>query len=296
MNVPLKFRVDLLGFELGDGLGAIAYSFAGGGVSAVRSLDGVAHADGIASDAVVSTIEKLFESNESSWYTLLGPEAPIGAYFEHELRSNFIERLQILRNACKKIASNFGGRLDTDSSTLTFGVTTVALPGDSLYGKGYLARKRPTTLIHGDMHGGNILLSENSDIYLIDFAHAGFGPPAVDAAVLHGTIRLWDATALEGHTDLATVLDSVIQKEERLAMEWRGGPPMPPRDSGWERPAQALDRGVRENFDFITADDVLWVYLLHAARLSTLHVGQLGRLRVLAWFTGIKRALDQPAA
>ena len=40
----------------------------------------------------------------------------------------------------------------------------------------------PRTLLHGDVHGGNVIVSETGESVLIDWANARLGPPLVDLA------------------------------------------------------------------------------------------------------------------
>ncbi len=303
LSVPLSVRVELLDSTTGSTLGAVAYSFAGGSSAELESFDQLASRQGVDDSAVLEVIDKLFDSESGTWYKTRGRSVAPLSYFENELRSKFLARQPIVQSIGKSLARKFHGQFEnpvgmTDTaSKLTVGDTRLFVPNDSLLGREVFASPTNSCLVHGDLHGANILVAEDGSVYLIDFSHAGFGPLAHDAAVLNGSIRLWDSTQLpDRHDNLWVRLGSIVQQERAIADEyaanWPNAGPTT-ASGGWRTTAEHLDRQLRSQFGRdLPLEAVRATYLLQAARLLTIPLDDMARLRLLAWFTGVLESMQ----
>lgn len=300
-GVALDSRVELLGTATADNLAAACYSFAGGNDEAADSLDGVVTLNGDQAGftqegaaSAINVVDRLFDDSSKRWYDVVGPASEVGLYFEKELRSKFDERIDLISRWARSIAAESGGQYDQARSTLRVGDNVISVPDLKSIALGATQRPLPTCLVHGDLHGGNILLTKSGRLCLIDFAHSGFGPRAIDPAVLHGSVRLWDTHDFPGEdswTDRFAWLSARAQSEQSRAIALLEGAPVvsgaaPP----WRQVADRIDQRTLLCFDDMEAIELLTTCQLQAVRLMTLPVGTEGLLRILCWYDGLHRA------
>lgn len=306
-GVPLDARVELLDYAFGDSLGSIAYSFAGGGSAAVRSLDQLGIEFLAGADApefvgrAVEVVHSLFDPDRAVWYRTSGaPMVPV-EFFTRDLHVDFDKAVDRARKRLTKLAKRVGATLTDD--TLVIGGANLALPSlDDLGGVKFLKRF-PTCLVHGDMHGGNILVEASGRYSLIDFAHAGFGPRAVDAAVLGGSIRLWDSLHLPYEFDsdeLPRALATRIEEELKLARSVRSVVDRVRPSQKWVSLARTVDDGLRATFRDMNDEELLVTAIAHCVRMMGFDFGErrlneLGTLRLLCWYTALQKRLAEAA-
>ncbi len=304
-GVRLESRVELLGFVGANHLAGICYSFAGGSDSEVTSLDELVRDrfhDGSQSGkmdlAVVApalkAVDYLFGVDSRQWYGVSGPEMAPGIYFEQELGTNLIDRTTMLAGWAQSVAERSGGRWKGSSGKLNCYGAKLMIPTPELFGSALFTATVQSCLAHGDMHGGNIMLDETGRISLIDYAHSGFAPRAIDAAVLNGTFRLWDSLEhVEDdirHKRLWRWLDKRTQAERQhlhASLLGREGRTLPKQM--WLRLARTLDSKLLSNFSDsiapISEQELVATYCLQACRLLALPLSDVARLRLAAWTT-----------
>ncbi|OAI40628.1 hypothetical protein AYO38_05600 [bacterium SCGC AG-212-C10] len=295
-GIPLESRVELLDFSLGDKLGVICYSFAGGANTRVRSLDEVVRSssggltNAAASRTALKCVSTLFQVDTRQWYQVAGELKSIGEYFEATLQAKLLGRDRSRSERLERVANELGGVYERAAGRMRFGATVLKFPTSSQLGSGVLAKRFPTSLVHGDMHGGNIMLDAHDRIRLIDFAQAGFGARTIDAAVLHGSVRIWDCAKMPSGRPLEKWLSGRISREHSL---WDAKHPSS-GGSGWERVARSLNAGVRDNFRLANDEELMITCFLQGTRLLSIPTDDPRViLRIGAWLTPLVEWLDR---
>jgi CheY-like chemotaxis protein len=322
-GVELDQRVEMLGDAAEDTLGALVYSFAGGlHRQDLASLDEVLQHDLLNDDIHLScdAIFHLFDSK--NWYSVTSRNQRVADYFDENYRSDLTrsamwgwERLRELptgltRNVRVEQANTSG---DGTSLRVTIpGAPPFEVPGTSLLGSGALLLPVPTCLVHGDMHGGNVMLeSERSGgtdespdqlkrVCLIDYRNSGFGPRCVDAVALESTIRLADSEATcrevneDGESYMAARPRAVAaaamarrRPEELQLYRFAFGESEDRPEAPWALLALEVLLGVRKCFPEVTMREYLATAIPYAIRNLGYDVLPVARVRMCAWLSAL---------
>jgi len=300
-GVPSESRVELFDFAGGDKLGAVCYSFAGGASGQVTSLEDKIRGEAeliespTAVDTVVSCITSLFSVDTRQWYQVNGRASSCGSFFESTLSARLLGRAEDRDSRLESAAHEAGGTFDHRTGRMNLDDLILKFPTRALLGNGELQREFPTCLVHGDMHAGNIMLDEAGRVRLIDFAQAGPGPRPIDAAVLSGSIRIWDmhsGPGLDAPAAFRSWLAARVAREK--ALRQTPGASTSARVQRWEGCVRELERLLKLNFQDITDDEISICMLLQATRLLTLSVPDPRfYLRIGAWLTPLVEWLER---
>ena len=223
-GVRMAQRVELLNYAYESMLGAVAYSFAGGvfGKSLMSFDQLLRRPDG--RQLAATAIEELFDPDSKDWYGVHCTETSPAEYMGSTYRADFTTCFARLEESLGGLQRKFNrsgivlsaSRRDEPGSFL-FPGGQLTIPPLNVNGSNPVFPRRPACLVHGDMHGGNVMIelgsAENDApaeevelgdlrkaalkrICLIDYRSAGPGPRAVDAVALQASIRLADAAAI----------------------------------------------------------------------------------------------------
>ncbi|AIY19581.1 hypothetical protein KR76_27475 [Pimelobacter simplex] len=210
LGVPTEFRVELIGTALGDLLGAVCYSFAGGTASDdIVSLDDLVRRG--ERDEVERVLTSIYGRDSKSWYAIAGADTAMQTYYKRQFGVTTADAIGALHQFVEKHQP--AGAYVRSAGKLNLNGFTMTLPRESDLGTGayYRAGSTPTRLIHGDLHGGNVLVDDTGRVSLIDYATADFGPRFADVAATLATLRLQVASAAE-----PVAAASAYQDERRL--------------------------------------------------------------------------------
>lgn len=219
VGIPLRQRTDLVAHWLGRNVGGILYSFIG---SASRSAQ-QALSDG---DYLNALLVNLFAPENISWYAIGGlPQQQLSTYY-----AQFGFGPNEAYMAIDELASSV--------SSLNTGLSReAALPMPNSYwlGNEYLCKSWPTTLIHGDLHLGNVVsVGERGEFAVIDYRNVGPGPRCVDfaAAELSLLLRSSPDDRPQGQlaAELVTWLAGSPAGSNDLPLIQRGGEQVPAPD------------------------------------------------------------------
>jgi hypothetical protein len=215
MGVPSNFRVELLNVSLGDGVGGACYSYAGGAAAKIiESLDTILRDR--RTKLAREVIEALFNPDPKirSWDAIRGPDMLIASFYRNSAANDLRTKAGAVHAFVKKAKV---GSYDAETRKWTVGSQTVRLPDPERMGDDPWRTDTPTCLIHGDMHGGNLLVGDGTPdkVFMIDFADVGIGPRFADAAALASTVRL--ESPFDEPLDDEAVLAKIITAESRLA-------------------------------------------------------------------------------
>lgn len=242
-GVRLAQRVELLGYAPENLIGGIAYSFAGGVFgNSVMSFDRLLRRpDGraLAAQAVVS----LFNPLEKNWYDVDCEKVSATDYVDESYKTDFGECFNTLASSLRGLESSYReeGFSFSEPGDKTPGEFLcpggkLKIPPRNIDGANAIAPERAACLVHGDMHGGNVMVElgngneeappplaprepanlegvELKRICLIDYRSAGPGPRAADAVALQISIRLADASAIAAKHSPGTEAHGTKEKE-----------------------------------------------------------------------------------
>jgi len=319
-GVELAQRVELLAVAGVDALGGLVYSFAGGLYNNdLLPLDKVLVEDLESGNLSLSTtvLSSLFST--TNWYSVSADPQGISDYFDRNYRTDLRrsstqgEKYLLASGKARKETGPWVEKIEeTTSSCLNITTTTgsdLIIPDASVLGWGVLLYNAPACLVHGDMHGGNVLLEcslvpdgddgaavrKHHRTCLIDFRNAGPGPRCIDAVCLESSIRLADAESTsrrhvgeedyqEGLAPTRLVNEMVDRFESEKALYravflGEGSVPEMP----WANLSAVILRGLMQAFTGISLREYLATSVRYTIRSLGFPLGDLARYRVVAW-------------
>ncbi len=308
-GVRLEERVELLSYATGDVLGAVVYSMAGGTQGSLTSLDELFEDD---VDKSASVIARLFAN--TSWYHTPVESGVPRDYFADTYRVDLVAAFDQMVRVLNKTLPRVGGELREGSSAgepttiVEPGGKLLELPNRAFTGSGPLLQERPWCLVHGDMHGGNVmveLLAESDHdvpvlgrINLIDYRQSGPGPRCIDSAALECAIRMSHAQslrhapdiddeakmrqALRCSTDEELLYRSILQPESIDELP----------TSSWSKLSATVIESTFSAFakDPVEPDEYLITCLLYGQRQFRYPLDRIARIRIAAWLSGLYAA------
>jgi len=177
VGIPLKQRTDLVQEWLGRNIGGILFSFIGDAGRFARQNPVQVGAAGRVQEIIVN----LFAPSGISWYSAKGLRRQ--QLFEYYDQFQFgmrqaLEAVDDLQRSVGKIAGD--GR----------GTGALPMPERQWLAKEVLNHSWPTTLVHGDLHLGNVVYLGSESFAVIDYRNVGPGPRCVDFAVAELSLLL----------------------------------------------------------------------------------------------------------
>jgi CheY-like chemotaxis protein len=329
-GVRLAERVELLAQTSRDGFAAIVYSFAGGvfgeELLTLDELFTIENGHVLAGEA----IELLFRRSENNWYSVTCRREPPTKFLDG---GRFDESYHALHKELRNLHGQFPTHgyglieaMDDRDGAFTFPGGKLTIPTTRIAGgHDLISPSRPQCFVHGDMHGGNVMVElSNVDgdteawrlrrVCLIDYRRAGAGPRAIDAVALQASLRLADArgisaAAAEPGEDeprdeaLAAAADQAARRSfveaELLASVWNQTPPdevvAGREDASWEASALLIARLMRLNFPDMKLEEYLAIAVPCGVRQLRFSLGPVGRVRMLAWVSAMWEAADGQA-
>jgi hypothetical protein len=191
-GLPFKWRPELLGSAFTANYGAVCYSFVEASPAGFTSLNDLIAANECLS--VLEVIKSIFDPQQQQWYhsrnvrrhRLDNSAGGLTGYYRDRW---FPDASMIVRaNAALK---DFGRRHGWDLSradTVSIDDRIVRLPEIALLGQ--IRFDYHTCVRHGDLHGGNIIVSHAGQSCFIDFQESGRGHVFEDFVVFEGSLRL----------------------------------------------------------------------------------------------------------
>jgi CheY-like chemotaxis protein len=340
-GVRLTQRVELLEHTYHHALGAVCYSFAGGVFGdALVSLEELLRSpedSPLARDA----ISKIFALSSQNWYSVQCDGVSSRTYMSQTYDTNFSECYERLDGTLKKLERRLrkpelqkplGGYIgferpdDGNDGSIEVGGTKLVVPRKNVLGDGQMIAAIPACLVHGDMHGGNVMLelagttsgdgdaidAELRRVCLIDYRSSGPGPRAVDAVALQASLRLADALAIVREVapdaDPASLDDVQLANAVRIAAartkddvaalrQMWGGRMRKLRARVDQQPWQAVDAQIAsatlENFKDLSRGEYLAIAIPFTLQQIGYRIGTVARMRMLAWLSAQYAALPE---
>jgi len=185
--LPYTWRVDILGTGFTKQWGAVCYSFI---LSNQEKFDSLTYYIEDKNDKIIDFVyNQIFAIDKQKWYQIIRTEESISKrYFEryfHREGSN-----TETRNFENYIQEFFHNAVYSRNG-VTVNDKKYPLPHESLFADAEKNnQKYAVCIIHGDLNGNNVIVSENEQILFIDFQDTGFGHVFEDFIAFECSIRL----------------------------------------------------------------------------------------------------------
>lgn len=281
-------RVELLGYKEGDTCGAMCLSYAGGRHN--ESLQSLQKLFDTEDDRAISVLNGLLSPNVKDWYAEDGGLISLSDYFTAAWPWKDIRESQkYLQQLEPSIAAKCSGRLQRDE--ITFDGFKLLRPGRAV-GKGIFQRRIESCVVHGDLHGGNVIVGQSEEGILLDFRHVGIGPRCIDFATLESSVRLRTLSDNWTSRDLGRLRRreaDVIKRIWGAAVDSSANEDLD--REYWETVSFRLGTLARENFPDVTKDEYLATCLLWGFRLITNPHLKSRTTRLYVWMSVVAEAL-----
>jgi CheY-like chemotaxis protein len=242
IGVPLNVRTDLVGASFAGEMGGLLYSLLGGDQRDIRDLQSVSP------DEVMACLNSIFDPTANRrWYGSVGMGVGIRPMVYYAQKHFDRARLEIC-------VENMNRGLENADIEDRIDKWFDERPGAN--------NEYPRTLVHGDLHLGNIVQYDTTRYALIDYRDVGLGPRTVDFATLE--ISLWlQASPPDGASSRDR---SKMIRELVLAMNYgMGDEPHPGSVAEWLRIPCRLVTRCRQlasancpNIDDLEYFSILW--------------------------------------
>lgn len=201
---PLRSRVEFLGFSRRHTLAGLCYGFAGGilGDRVLSVRRDIANPGGPM--RAQAAVRELFSSKNRFWYGhRLKDQISQTTYITPSKRRPIDEMVDLVTVRVRQlpvgttelVSKMTQANQEPEVTRLTIGSAKLVFPERNIAGSLLTRTPNPQTLVHGDLHLGNVLLelrhgdgegvAQVQRTVLIDFANAGPGPRTEDLATLY---------------------------------------------------------------------------------------------------------------
>ncbi len=327
-------RVELLSAAFEHSLGAICYSLVGARDASVVALDDALR-DPEREPMMKRALKGLFSAENRSWYSVRVAKQAVTPFFRAAYSETMVEdgykhldeSLNTLSNRCKSIEA-YRPAMPGEDGSLRIGGTKLLIPRSDLFGQQAFTASGPACLIHGDMHGGNVLIeltpkdsggssdngaNHSERVCLIDYRYSGPGPRCVDFAALETSVRYADADAILAATcaDVESPtereLDGALKVAARrhdpeigLGMTlWdrtMGRRRASSRNIDWQVAPSSIHYWAQENFGDLTMEEYLATTIAAAIRQMSYDLEEVRRIRLLTWMSAQYQLLTKSEA
>lgn len=291
LGVPSEFRVELIASAIGDTLGAVCYSFAGGSQSdEIVSLDEFLLRQDLG--AAASVINQVFNKKSKNWWAVEGEPMSVQGFYSKNFGTKFPERVKSIHDFLKRGKE---WNYDEKHSRVSFEGFSFDIPSESDLGKSsyFASHAWPACLVHGDMHGGNVLVDSYGRTSLIDYATAGFGPRFADAVAMAATVRLRSGPSASPAVDAAKFFNHELALVHNRPVEDQV------RAAPWFQLSKQIETLVLSNFG--NSEDLLLrkeyavtqcIYGISIFGLASWSAWQ--KMRIVSWIAALHKFIVEP--
>ncbi len=288
-GLPLKHRVEMLDAVLGDTLGVVCYSH-GSTDAEIRDLQ---HAFDEEDPIALKALDALFAPDDQFWFKDENQGVDLLKFFQHEY---WLRPKELVANIWEFVDRRieFGRAGD---QTFRWGTDESApLPVNLDLSRAVFTGQYPACVVHGDLHGGNVLVDGEGRPKLIDYRNLTRGPRCLDFASLEVSIRLSDSVVDEKADAIAVIDERLPAEADAWRNTWRGeaavGAPAQPY---WLSISGRIKQLASDNFHNITEQEYAAVCLLRAMRVfSARALEPAHRVSLLPWISTLTGVLRPP--
>ncbi|MEL6981321.1 MAG: phosphotransferase, partial [Actinomycetota bacterium] len=210
-GLDLNQRVELLNSALGDTIGAACYTHADARGGQQRDLQHLFNGE---TDLAITALEELFDHRAQAWTADRSVEKDLAGFFVREYNKPLRHLQRGLRDfveRCPEVA--FGA----ERTSVSWAGQQLAVPTVEDLGLATFSGSFEACVVHGDLHGGNVLVTETGQPVLIDYRNMGRGPRMLDFVSLEVSVRMASGSVSELEEAGA---DLVSWEREAWSADW----------------------------------------------------------------------------
>jgi hypothetical protein len=180
--LPYSWRVEQLGTAMLDDVGAICYSFAYNDDLPFQSA--AKYMRDKKTSEIFHVIDQIFEPSRQRWYhkqNVVQDEGDLKQYYQHRWFEGRTDAEEVFRRVLRQFDQS-------QRNIVTIGGCQYSMPRGFLLGSAW--GEFQSCIRHGDLHGGNVLISNAGDLAFIDFQDTGRGHVFEDFVTFEASIRL----------------------------------------------------------------------------------------------------------
>ncbi len=269
-GLGLNHRVELLSASFGDTVGAACYTHSAARGDAQLDLQALFNrADPVA----LAALSDLFDPGSQFWIASQSTGRDLARFFQDEYGRTVHSLLQRLTSF---VEGEEGMTLSGSGSTVTWADCELAVPRREDFGHSAFSGGFASCVVHGDLHGGNVLVTDRGQPILIDYRNMTRGPRALDFASLEVSVRMARPTLAE--LDRAGPGAVLARERASWASSWgRAGAVLAAGDGGvgdgsapapyWEQVSGLLRQQATRNFSDLTELEYAATALLRTLRV-----------------------------
>ena len=283
-GLRLRHRVELLDWCLGDTIGAVCYSHLDAVSSEQMDLQRhITQEDSIG----FTSLEQLFQSGRKHWLADVSEERDMAAFFKKEYARPMQEGLFAV--------TDFVGRdgelsLEGSGAMARAGGATLDLPTLVTLGCPELTGRYKACVVHGDLHGGNILTTDGGQPVIIDYRNMTRGPRLLDFASLEVSLRMSRVVCDKSVANL--VNEDLPAEISAWREDWSDEPAEDVDAPYWRRFSGTVRRLARQNFPDATESEYAATCLLRTLRVFMARAPEdFHRRRLLIWLSVLTSVL-----
>lgn len=268
-GLGLNHRVELLSASYGDTVGAACYTHSAARGDAQHDLQALFNQE---DPMALSALGNLFDPGSQFWIAAQSAGRDLAKFFQDEYGRKVDS---LLRRLVSFIEKEEGMTLGGSGAALNWAGTELAVPRRDDFGHSAFSGAFTTCVVHGDLHGGNVLVTDRGQPILIDYRNMTRGPRALDFASLEVSVRMARPTLAE--LDAAGPAEVLARERAMWAASWgpaAGGSVALPATAGetapapyWEQVSGLLRQQAARNFDDITELEYAATALLRTLRV-----------------------------
>ena len=289
-RLRLSHRVELLDSCFGDTIGAVCYSHHDVAVSPQLDLQSrISRADPVA----FSCVDQLFDPDGKNWLADMSDERDMAKFFRTEYRRSMKAAVGKVRDF---VALDDELHVERDGAVARFGDVRLCLPTDVELGSPVLTGPFKGCIVHGDLHGANVLTTEAGQPVLIDYRNMARGPRLLDFASLEVSTRMSPMVCERSTSDLIGVdleAEFAAWRDDWAPhrVHWPGDAPY------WRAFSGNIRRLARRNFPDATEVEYAATCLLRTLRVFMAHAPRdVHRRRLLIWLAVLTSVLREDAS
>jgi DNA-binding NarL/FixJ family response regulator len=289
-GLGLDHRVELLTYEVGDTIGAACYThFEARG----ERQDDLQHLFNDCETAAWNVIRRLFDAESQSWTADTSVEEDLAGFFVREYRKPIRHLLKSLREFVDRSPQL---SMNGDRTAVQWGERSLPIPTNEDLGLAAFSRAFPACIVHGDLHGGNVLVTGSGQPVLIDYRNMGRGPRVLDFVSMEVSVRMATGPAEE----LAELGPDLFDREQEWwRRDWQLGNGANPEPRPVSRPyleevSTVIRSLANKNHDEVTPTEYAATALLRSLRIMSASAPQdPHRLRLLPFLSMLTDVIRQ---
>lgn len=185
--LPYTWRVDILGTGFTKEWGAVCYSFI---LSGKKDFNSLTYYIEDKNDEMINFVcNEIFSIDKQKWYQIIRKEESISKrYFDRYFPCGDCNTES---HRFRTYIQQFFNDAVYSPNEVTVNNQQYPIPFENLFANAEKKNQEYSIcIIHGDLNGNNIIISENKQILFIDFQDTGFGHVFEDFIALECSIRL----------------------------------------------------------------------------------------------------------